>query len=199
MHPLELSQVSPLLLHLPTPEELPWIPRPAESHHTFAAGFLVIAGLMSAEALSGSVWHRSYFRRMLFPAMLVFMGWGMVVVAFIEPQARLVHVVMGLPLVIGGWAEHRYRMGEIHRKLADALIVPALLLAAFDTLAFHLDGPPGVVYSHMALGLMVVAIAVARVYQSGRPDSLHRALLISVTIVAMSGTLLVDSFLQAPV
>jgi hypothetical protein len=106
---------------------------------------------------------------------------------------------MGLPLVIGGWAEHRYRMGEIHRKLADALIVPALLLAAFDTLAFHLDGPPGVVYSHMALGLMVVAIAVARVYQSGRPDSLHRALLISVTIVAMSGTLLVDSFLQAPV
>jgi len=198
MHPLELSQFSPLLLHLPTPEELPWIPRPSESHHTFAAGFLVIAGLMVAEALSGSIWHRSSVRRMMFPAMLVFMGWGMVVVAFIEPQARLVHVVMGLPLVVGGWAEHRYRMGEMDRKIADAFIVPALLLAAFDTLAFHLVGPPGVVHSHMALGLMVVAIAFARIYQSSRPESLHRALLISATIVVMSGTLLVDSFLQEP-
>jgi hypothetical protein len=196
MHLQELSQYTPLLLHLPTPEDLPWIPRPAESHHTFAAGFLVVAGLMSAEALSGNVWHRSPWRRMLFPATLVFMGWGMVVVAFIEPQARLVHVVMGLPLVVGGWAEHRYRMGEISRKVADAFIVPALLLAAFDTLAFHLDGPPGVVYSHLALGIMVIGIAFARLNQSGRPESLGRAMLISFTLVVMSGTLLVDSFLQ---
>src|SRR5262245_45988434 len=150
MHGLELSQYTPLLLHLPTPEDWPWIPRPAESHHTFAAGFMVVAGLMAAEALAGSVWHRAMWRRMMFPATLVFMGWGMGLVAFIEPQARLVHVIMGLPLVVGGWAEYRYRLGEISRKVADAFIVPALLLAAFDTLAFHLDGPPGVVYPHMA-------------------------------------------------
>jgi len=124
---------------------------------------------------------------------------GMVVVAFIEPQARLVHVTMGLPLVVGGWAEHRYRLGEISRKVADAFIVPALLLAAFDTLAFHLDGPPGVVYSHLALGIMVIGIAAARLYQSARPESLGRATLISFTIVAMSGTLLIDSFVQPPV
>jgi hypothetical protein len=199
MHLPEPSQLTPLLLHLPTPEELPWLPRPAESHHTFAAGFLVVAGLMSAEALAGNIWHRSYWRRMLFPAMLVFLGWGMVVVAFIEPQARLVHVTMGLPLVVGGWAEHRYRLGEISRKVADAFIVPALLLAAFDTLAFHLDGTPGVVFSHLALGIMVIGIAAARLYQSARPESLGRATLISFTIVAMSGTLLIDSFVQPPV
>jgi len=131
--------------------------------------------------------------------MLVFLGWGMVVVAFIEPQARLVHVVMGLPLVVGGWAEHRYRLSEIRRKVADAFVVPALLLAAFDTLAFHLHGPPGVVYSHLALGIMVVGIAFARLYQSSSAASLRRAMLISLAIVAMSGTLLLDSVMQPPV
>jgi hypothetical protein len=193
---LELLQQSPQLLHLPTPQDLPWIPRPAESHHTFAAGFIVVAGLMSTEALAGRVWHRNMLRRMMFPAILVFLGWGMVMVAFIEPAARLVHVTMGLPLVVGGWAEARYRLGEIDRKYADALIVPALILAAIDTLGFHLSGAPGTVASHAALGVMVLCLAGARLYQSAKPDSLPRSLLIALIILGMVFALFIDSFFQ---
>ena len=130
-----------LLLHLPTPADLPWIPRPAESHHVFGAGLLFVAVLLAVESLAGKVWHRSMVRRMLFPGILIFLGWGMVAVAFIEPNARLVHVTMGLPMIAGGWAEARYRMGELDRRYADALVVPALMLASVDTLGFHLVGP----------------------------------------------------------
>jgi hypothetical protein len=188
--------LQPVLLHLPTPEDIYWIPRPAESHHVFGAGLLLVASLIAVEALSGSVWHRSMFRRMLFPAILVFLGWGMILVAFIEPNARLVHVTMGLPMIAGGWAEARYRLGEIDRRYADVLVVPALILAAVDTLGFHLSGPSAVVYSHLGLGLIVIVIAWLRLHQSAKPASLARALLISFALTALALDLWVDAFFQ---
>jgi hypothetical protein len=186
-----------VLLHLPTPEEVWWIPRPYESHHVFGAGLLFVAALIAVEAAAGEVWHRSMLRRMMFPVILVFLGWGLVLVAFIEPQARIVHVTMGLPMVLGGWAEARYRLGEIDRKVADALIVPALVLAAFDTLAFHTTGTTPVVISHIGLGLIVFAVAGLRLYQSANPRSLPRSLLISLALVLLAGDLWLDAIFQS--
>jgi hypothetical protein len=184
------------LLHLPTPTDLPWVPRPAESHHVFGAGLFFIAALIAVESLSGKVWHRSMVRRMLFPGILVFLGWGMILVAFIEPSARLVHVSMGLPMIAGGWAEARYRLGLLDRKYADALVVPALVLAAVDTLGFHLSGDTAVVMSHTGLGLLVLVIAGLRLYQSGQLASTPRSLMISVVLALMGLDLWVDAFFQ---
>ncbi len=188
-----------VLLHLPTPEEYAFIPRPAESHHVFGAGLLVVAALIAVEALAGQVWHRSAIRRMLFPYVLISLGIGMVVVAFIEPSARLVHVTMGLPLMAGGWAEGRYRQGLLDRKYADALIVPALVLAAIDTLIFHLSGPPPVVISHIGLGALVLGLAWLRLYQSAQPKSMPRSILISLAIAAIGLDLWLDALFQTNV
>ena len=184
------------LLHLPTPEELPWIPRPAESHHAFGAGLIFVALLLVAESLAGKVWHRSMLRRMMFPSILMFLGVGMVLVAFIEPGARLVHVTMGLPMMAGGWAEARYRVGEMDRRYADALVVPALILASIDTLGFHVGGEMPVIMSHVGLGMMVLIIAGLRLYQSGQPASLQRGLLLSLAIVFVGLDLWLDAFFQ---
>jgi hypothetical protein len=188
-----------LLLHLPAPEEIWWIPRPFESHHVFGAGLLFVAALLAVEAFAGEVWHRSMFRRMLFPAILIFLGWGMVLVAFVEPAARLVHVTMGLPMIAGGWAEARYRLGEIDRRYADALVAPALVLAAVDTLGFHLTGPAPVVISHIGLGLIVLGLAGLRLYQSNQPKSLPRSLLISLALALIAVDLWVDAFFQTTI
>ncbi|HEU0074471.1 MAG TPA: hypothetical protein VFS30_10700 [Dehalococcoidia bacterium] len=188
-----------LLLHLPTPEDIWWIPRPPESHHVFGAGLLLVAALIAAEALAGEVWHRSMVRRMMFPGILIFLGWGLVLVAFIEPYARLVHVSMGLPMIVGGWAEARYRLGEIDRKFADALIVPALGLAAFDTLSFHTTGDLPVVISHIGVGLVVLLVAGLRLYQSAQPQSAMRSLLISGALTLLAGNLWLDAFFQSNV
>ncbi len=185
-----------LLLHLPTPADLPWIPRPAESHHVFGAGLLFVAVLLAVESLAGKVWHRSMVRRMLFPGILIFLGWGMVAVAFVEPNARLVHVTMGLPMIAGGWAEARYRMGELDRRYADALVVPALMLASVDTLGFHLSGQMMVIVSHIGLGIIVLVLAGLRLYQSYQPGSLARSMLISAAIALLALDLWIDALFQ---
>jgi hypothetical protein len=191
--------LQPVLLHLPTPEDLYWIPRPAESHHVFGAGLFLVAAIIAVEALAGCVWHRSLLRRMLFPVILVFLGWGMVLVALIEPAARLVHVSMGLPMIAGGWAEARYRLGEIDRRYADVLVVPALILAAVDTLVFHVTGPTAVVVSHVGLGILVLALAWLRLQQSAQPRSVARALLISFALATLALDLWVDAFFQTKI
>jgi hypothetical protein len=119
-----------------------------------------------------------------------------VVVALIEPQARLVHVTMGLPMMAGGWAEARYRLGEIERKYADIFVVPALVLASVDTLGFHVSGETPTVMSHVGLGLIVLVLAGLRLYQSNRPAALNRSLLISLAIAFIGLDLWLDAIFQ---
>jgi hypothetical protein len=185
-----------VFLHLPTPDDLPFIPRPPESHHAFGAGLMFVGGMISAESLAGGIWHRNRARRLLFPSVLVFLGWGMIVVAFIEPNARLVHVTMGLPMIAGGWAEARYRLGQLERKYADVFIVPALVLAAFETLVFHLSGTMPIVVAHVGIASLALVIAGLRLYQSALPQSPARSLYIAAAIVAMGLILWVDAIFQ---
>lgn len=172
--------------------------QPAESHHLFGAGFLFIGVLMLAESLSGKVWHRSQLRTLVFPGILVFLGWGMLVVTFVEPNARIVHFTMAIPMIAAGWAEARCRLDGFPRKYADAFIVPALVLAAIDTLLFHLQGPPlsGSVLTHAGLAMLALLIAALRLYQSAQPQSLMRGSLLAVAVLAVGIDLWVDGLFQ---
>src|SRR3972149_4920751 len=116
---LDLANAFQPLLHI---GELRMV-QPAESHHVFGAGFLFIGSLMTVEGLSGRGWHRSRARTLMFPAVLILLGWGMIAVTAVEPQARLVHFSMGLPMIAGGWAEARSRLDGFPRPDADVLIV----------------------------------------------------------------------------
>lgn len=170
--------------------------QPAESHHLFGAGFLFIGSLMTVESVAGGVWHRSRLRTLLFPAVLIFLGWGMVVVTAVEPRARLVHLSMGLPMIAGGWAEARSRLEDFPRKYADVLIATGLVLAALDTVLFHLSGDTGTVVTHTGLAVLAVIVAGLRLHWSKKPDSLARSLLVSGTVAVIGFDLWLDAFLQ---
>jgi hypothetical protein len=190
---LEAIQIPLFLLHL-SPDH-GYIPRPAESHHTFGSGFILVGSLMVAERLSGRVWFQNRLRAMIFPATLVLLGWGMLAVTVIEPDARIAHFAMGLPMVVGGWAEYRYRKGEIPRGYADAFIIPALIFAAIDTAVFHLDGPPtsGGFLTHASLALTAAALAALRLHESSNPASLARGLALCAGVFLVSLELYADA------
>jgi hypothetical protein len=184
------------LLHLAI--NSPWIPRPAESHETFGSGFILVGTIMATEKLSGSVWHRSRLRTMIFPAILVMLGWGMLIVVFVETQARIAHVSMGIPMIAGGWAEARYRLGQIPRSYTDMLIAPSLVLAAVDTAGFHLTGSSnlGVLLAHVSLVISALALAGARVFEGQNIRSLPRGLFVSGLVLLLSLQLYADAWFQ---
>jgi hypothetical protein len=192
----ELEGVFPLaLLHGGGLINSPWVPRPPESHHTFGSGFILLSFLMIAERLSGSVWYRSRLRMMIFPATLVMLGWGMVAVTAIEPRARIAHFAMGVPMIVGGWAEARYRLGQLPRSYADAFIIPALFFAAVDTAGFHLMGQPTSpgFLTHASLAVTAVAIAGLRYNESGDVMSLSRGMAMSFGVMLVAFELYADA------
>jgi len=192
---LDLANAFQPLLHI---GELRMV-QPAESHHVFGAGFLFIGSLMTVEGLSGRVWHRSRARTLMFPAVLILLGWGMIAVTAVEPQARLVHFSMGLPMIAGGWAEARSRLDGFPRKYADVLIVSGLVLASAETVAFHLNGTTTMtVVAHAGLAALALVVAGLRLYQTAQPESLARSLLISLALVAIGMVLWLDGFFQLP-
>ncbi len=175
------------------------IPAPKDSHHLFGAGFVFVGAIMLAENLAGGVWSRSRLRMMAFPAILVGLGWGMVAVTFVETTARFVHLAMGLPMIAGGWAEGRYRLGTLPRHVADAFLIPGLMLASLETALFHLDGPVtgGVFLTHGSLAVTAFIIAFLRLYQSVDPASLTRSLPICCAVLAVGFELYIDAIFQA--
>jgi hypothetical protein len=184
-----------VLLHLGVGINSPWVPRPPESHHSFGSGFILLSMLMVAERLSGSVWYRSRFRMMIFPATLVILGWGMLAVTAIEPRARMAHLAMGTPMIVGGWAEARYRLGQLPRSYADLFIIPALFFAAVDTAAFHLSGSPTSpgFLTHASLAVTAVMLAGFRYYESGDVASLGRGLTMSMGVLLIAFELYADA------
>ena len=188
--PLDIPVV---FLHL-SPEH-GYIPRPAESHHTFGSGFILVSSLMVAERLSGKVWFRSRLRTMIFPATLVMLGWGMLAVTAIEPNARIAHFAMGVPMVVGGWAEYRCRLGQMPRRYADAFIIPALFFAAIDTAGFHLQGSPtsGGFITHASIAVTALWIAGLRYYESANTASLARGIAVSMGVMLISFELYADA------
>ncbi|MFQ5792666.1 MAG: hypothetical protein ACE5JI_19525 [Acidobacteriota bacterium] len=190
--------LSPAIPFLHISVEHTYIPRPAESHAVFGAGFIFLGVMMAVESLAEGVWYRSSARVMFFPATLMLLGAGMLAVTVIEPDARFVHLAMGMPMAIGGWAEARVRLGGMRRLYADVLLVPALLLVSLETAAFHLSGPisSGVFLSHLGIVMMGGVIAGLRVYQSMQPSSLQRGLLLSAAVITVGFVLFLDGLAQ---
>ncbi len=172
---------------LPHHELHGYIPEPAESHHLFGAAFLFIGVLLIAETLAGSVWHRNRLRTTLWPAAMMSLGAGMVAVTALEPDDRLIHFTIGLIMLAAGWFEYRHRMGEVPRRTADLLIVPALVAGALEIGVFHFHGSfnnSGSV--HVLLGVTTAMMALVRVYQSRLLTSPPRHALMGVMMMALA-------------
>ena len=162
-----------------------YIPEPAESHHLFGAAFLFIGVLLIVETLAGSVWHRSRLRTTLWPAAIMSLGAGMVVVTALEPNDRLIHFTIGIIMLAAGWFEYRHRMGEVSRRTADLLILPALIAGALEIGVFHFHGSFNNSASvHVLLGLTTAMMVFVRVYQSRLITSPPRHALMGVMVIA---------------
>ena len=172
---------------LPHHELHGYIPEPAESHHLFGAAFLFIGVLLIVETLAGSVWHRNRLRTTLWPAAIMSLGAGMVVVTALEPNDRLIHFTIGIIMLAAGWFEYRHRMGEVSRRTADLLILPALIAGALEIGVFHFHGSFNNSASvHVLLGVTTALMVFVRVYQSRLITSPPRHALMGVMVIALA-------------
>ena len=172
---------------LPHHELHGYIPEPAESHHLFGAAFLFIGVLLIVETLAGSVWHRNRLRTTLWPAAIMSLGAGMVVVTALEPNDRLIHFTIGIIMLAAGWLEYRHRMGEVSRRTADLLIVPALIAGALEIGVFHFHGSFNNFGSvHVLMGVTAAMMALVRVYQSRLLTSPPRHAFMGVMVIALA-------------
>ena len=168
-----------------------YIPTPSENHHLFGAVFLVVGVLLIVETLSGGVWHRSRLRTAIWPAAIMFLGAGMLVVTALDTSQRPVHFTIGLIMLAAGWMEYRYRMREIPRGTADLLVVPALIAGALEIGVFHFHGSlnnSGTV--HVLLGVTTGLMAGVRVLQSRQPLSMPRHAFMGVMVMMLAFELL---------
>lgn len=152
-----------------------FVPQPPESHHLFGAGFLFVGIILLLEPLAGGVWFRNRLRIAIWPALAMFMGWGLIVVAGLDPQDRLIHFSVGTMVLVAGWMEFRYRSGEISRSTADLIVVPALLGAAFEMGIVHARGQMVTALGHVFMGTIAAAMAGTRIYQGRDQLSFLRA------------------------
>ena len=187
---IDIASVAPIIEGagaLPHHELHGFIPEPAESHHLFGAAFLFIGVLLIVETLAGSVWHRNRLRTTLWPAAIMTLGAGMVVVTALEPNDRLIHFTIGIIMLAAGWFEYRHRMGEVSRRTADLLIVPALIAGALEIGVFHFHGSFNNSASvHVLLGVTTAVMVFVRVYQSRLITSPPRHALMGVMVIALA-------------
>ena len=187
---IDIASVAPIIDGagaLPHHELHGYVPEPAESHHLFGAAFLFIGVLLIVETLAGSVWHRNRLRTTLWPAAIMILGAGMVVVTALDPDDRLIHFTIGLIMLAAGWFEYRHRMGEVSRRTADLLIVPALIAGALEIGVFHFHGSLNNSASvHVLLGVTTAVMAFVRVYQSRLITSPPRHALMGVMVIALA-------------
>ncbi len=177
---------------LPQHELHGYIPLPEESHRLFGAGFLFVGVLLLVETIAGRVWHRSRLRTLIWPAAVMVLGAGMVVVTVLDPNDRAIHFTIGLILLAAGVFESRYRLGYIPRSRADMFVVPALIAGGLEIGVFHLHGTidSQAAIAHVLLGLTAGAMALLRVYQARRPMSVPRAAYLNVAVMLLGIELL---------
>lgn len=168
-----------------------FIPHPDESHHLFGAGFLFVGIILLIEPLAGGVWFRNKLRSSIWPGLAMFMGWGLIVVAGLDPKDRIIHFTTGALVLTAGWMEMRYRAGEVTRFSADIIVVPALLAAAFEMGVIHARGAPISAIGHAFMGALAAAMAAVRVYQARDQFSLPRAQMTGGLVTTLGLVLLI--------
>lgn len=164
---------------------------PIESHHWFGAVFLFLGVLLVAEAMAGSVWFRSQLRAAVWPAGIIFLGEGLIIVAFLDPLDRVVHLTVGLLVVTAGWLELRHRFGAVSLASANLLVVPALLSSGFEMGVVHGRGTLEGAIGHMIMGATVALMAGVRIYRVRNPQSVRLNLTYGFLVVFLAAILLV--------
>lgn len=136
-------------------------------HPLFGVAFLFIGSLLVVETLAGQVWFRSRLRTMLWPATVILAGLGMLVVSYVQPSQKTLHLSLALLLLAGGYFEARYRLGQIPKTTADLVVIPALILAGLVSGPMHISGPMSslAAQAHLLVGLMGFALAGIRLTQ----------------------------------
>jgi hypothetical protein len=168
-----------------------FVPAPPESHHLFGAGFLFVGVILLLEPLAGQIWYRNKIRASIWPGLAIFMGWGLLVVAMLDPKGRVIHASVGILVMAAGWMELRYRFGEVTRSAADFIVVPALLGAAFEMGVIHARGVMITAVGHAFLGVIAAAMAATRIYQSHDQESFLKAEMIGGLVTSMGLVLLI--------
>src|SRR5206468_7135769 len=110
-------------------------------HPFFGAMFLFVGALLVVEMLAGPVWHRARWRTLIWPSTLLLSGLGMLVVVYVQPTEKQLHLILAVLLFIGGYFEMRYRLGQITRTTADGFAIPALILGGFVIGPMHANAP----------------------------------------------------------
>ena len=168
------------------------IPLPWENHRLFGAAFLFVAVILIVESLAGGVWFRQGWRRDIWPAALMALGCGLLAVTIIEPNDRVIHLLMGLMLIVVGLAERRYRRGRMPLSRANIFVILALLLAGLEIGVFHSHGAltsQGFIV-HAVLGITAALLAPARFWYALRPTSMWRSALVGVLVLVLALELL---------
>lgn len=168
-----------------------FLPHPAESHHWFGAGFLFVGVLLLVECVAGGVWFRSKLRAAIWPVVAMSIGEGLIIVAFLEPNERLVHFTVGVLVLAAGWQELQFRLSRTSRFSANLIAVPALLASGFEMGVVHGRGDPFTAVGHMVMGLTVAMMAGVRLYHSREPRSMTRSLLTGVLVTTLGLILLI--------
>lgn len=133
-----------------------------QGHGFLGAIFLFIGSLLVVEMLAGQVWSRALWRKMFWPGGLIAAGLAMLVVSYIQPTEKSLHLTLAILLLMGGYFEARYRLGDVSREAADAFAIPALIVGGFVIGPMHANGP--LLYSagantHMLVGISGWALA----------------------------------------
>ena len=168
------------------------IPLPWENHRLFGAGFLFVGVLLLVEALAGGVWFREGWRRDIWPAVLMGLGWGLLAVAVIDPNDRVIHSLMGLMLIVAGLAEGRFRHGQMPLSRANIFVIAALIVAGIEIGVFHSHGAltsQGFIV-HAVLGITAALLAPARFWYALRPTSMWRSAFVGVLVLVLALELL---------
>lgn len=137
-------------------------------HPFFGAAFLFIGSLLVVETLAGGVWRRNQLRTMLWPGALVAAGLGMLVVTYVQPTDKALHLALAFVLLVGGFIEAQQRQGLIPRSTADMLVIPALIVGGLVIGPMHTNGPVTssiTAQTHLLVGLVGFALAGVRLSQ----------------------------------
>lgn len=183
--PALLSAVDALRLSQETGGEAP------PGHPFFGALFLFVGSLLLVETLAGSVWRRNRLRTMLWPAALLGSGAGMLVVTYVQPDDKALHLTLAILLLLGAFFEGRYRLGQVSRSAADAFAIPALIVGGIVIGPLHTNG--SLLYStsaqtHLLAGIMGFILAAVRLaqMQHGHTLGLDRVFGVGVMLLGVS-------------
>ena len=170
------------------------IPTGANWHPVFGAGFLFLGGVLVVESLAGGVWCRSSLRRLLWPACIILLGLGMLLLTYFDPSQKPIHLLLALLLLSGGMFEASHRLRQMPRAAADFLVVPALILGGLLIGPIHgTEMTTASGQTHMLMAASSVGLAGVRVGQAFRPKSAPVAAAFGALVMLLAFGLLLSS------